>query len=137
MTRPRAHALSERIGAIEALDVPGKAIGKQIRNLLPAGGGVKDVISGVQIGHALHPLMTDVPIGTWTSATLLDLLGGRASRPAAKRLIGVGLAAAAPGEAFGRTLAEMLARQLKAGLSWEDAGPGTRAVLVLRSPERV
>jgi two-component sensor histidine kinase len=45
---------------------------------------------------------------------------------------GVGLAAAAaPGEAFGRTLAEMLARQLKADLVFEDARPGTRAVLVL------
>jgi nitrite reductase/ring-hydroxylating ferredoxin subunit/uncharacterized membrane protein len=115
MTRPRAHALSERIGAIEALDVPGKAIGKQIRNLLPAGGGVKDVISGVQIGHALHPLMTDVPIGTWTSATLLDLLGGRASRPAAKRLIGVGLAAAAPTALTGWS-------------DWADTEPGSDQV---------
>jgi nitrite reductase/ring-hydroxylating ferredoxin subunit/uncharacterized membrane protein len=95
-TRPLPHALSERIGAIEALDAPGKAIGKQIRNLLPAGGGVKDILSGTWMGHALHPLLTDIPIGTWTSATLLDLLGGRASRPAAQKLIGVGLAAAAP-----------------------------------------
>jgi nitrite reductase/ring-hydroxylating ferredoxin subunit/uncharacterized membrane protein len=90
------HALSERIAAIDAIDGPAKAIAKQIRNLLPAGGGVKDVLSGTWLGHALHPLMTDVPIGTWTSATLLDLVGGRASRPAAQRLIGVGLAAAAP-----------------------------------------
>jgi nitrite reductase/ring-hydroxylating ferredoxin subunit/uncharacterized membrane protein len=96
MTRPLPHALSERIGAIKALDAPGKAIAKQIRNLLPAGGGVKDIISGTWMGHTLHPLMTDLPIGTWTSATLLDLFGGRASRPAAQRLIGVGLVAAAP-----------------------------------------
>jgi nitrite reductase/ring-hydroxylating ferredoxin subunit/uncharacterized membrane protein len=90
------HALSEQIGAVEALDAPAKAIAKQIRNLLPAGGGIKDVLSGTWMGHALHPLMTDVPIGTWTSASLLDLFGGRASRPAAKKLIGVGLVAAAP-----------------------------------------
>jgi nitrite reductase/ring-hydroxylating ferredoxin subunit/uncharacterized membrane protein len=96
MARALPHALSERIGAIEALDAPAKAIAKQIRNLLPDGGGVKDVLSGTWMGHALHPLLTDVPIGTWTSATLLDLFGGRASRPAAQRLIGVGLAAAAP-----------------------------------------
>jgi nitrite reductase/ring-hydroxylating ferredoxin subunit/uncharacterized membrane protein len=96
MARQLPHALSERIGAIDALDAPAKAIAKQIRNLLPDGGGVKDVLSGTWIGHALHPLLTDVPIGTWTSATLLDLCGGRASRPAAQRLIGVGLAAAAP-----------------------------------------
>jgi len=96
MRRALPHALSERIGAIDAIDAPAKVIGKQIRNLLPAGGGLKDVLSGTWIGHALHPLLTDVPIGTWTSATLLDLFGGRASRPAAQRLIGVGLAAAAP-----------------------------------------
>jgi uncharacterized membrane protein len=96
MARALPHTLSERIGAIDALDAPAKAIAKQIRNLLPDGGGVKDVLSGTWIGHALHPLLTDVPIGTWTSATLLDLFGGRASRPAAQRLIGVGLAAAAP-----------------------------------------
>jgi nitrite reductase/ring-hydroxylating ferredoxin subunit/uncharacterized membrane protein len=96
MARTLPHALSERIGAIEPLDAPAKAIAKQIRNLLPDGGSLKDVLSGTFIGHALHPLLTDVPIGTWTSATLLDLFGGRASRPAAQRLIGVGLAAAAP-----------------------------------------
>ncbi len=96
MRRPLAHALSERIAAIEALDAPARAIADQIRRLLPSGGGVKDVLSGTSIGHALHPLLTDLPVGTWTSATLLDLLGGRASRTAARRLIGAGLLAAAP-----------------------------------------
>ena len=94
--RPRASALSERIAAIAALDGPGSVIAKKIRDLLPAGGGVKDLISGVALGHALHPLMTDLPIGAWTSATLLDLVGGESSRPAAQKLVGIGLAAAAP-----------------------------------------
>ena len=41
---------------------------------------------------------------------------------------GVGLGAAAPSrEAFGRSLAEMLARQIGAELVFEDARPGTRA----------
>jgi two-component sensor histidine kinase len=45
---------------------------------------------------------------------------------------GVGLDAAAPSrEAFGRSLAEMLARQIGAELRFEDAEPGTRAVVVL------
>ena len=96
MSRPLPHALSRRIASIEAFDAPGKAIAKWIRGVLPAGGGVKDVMSGTWIGHALHPLLTDVPIGTWTSATMLDLFGGRASRPAAQKLVGVGLAAAGP-----------------------------------------
>jgi nitrite reductase/ring-hydroxylating ferredoxin subunit/uncharacterized membrane protein len=93
--RPRAHEISERIGAIEALDGPAAAIDDLICKLLPPG-PVKNALSGSWLGHALHPLLTDVPIGTWTSATLLDLLGGEASRPAARRLIGLGLLAAAP-----------------------------------------
>jgi nitrite reductase/ring-hydroxylating ferredoxin subunit/uncharacterized membrane protein len=95
MIRPRAHALSETIGSLSALDGPAAAIGKQIRSILKPG-PVKDALSGTWLGHALHPLLTDVPIGTWTSATLLDLLGGKASRPASQRLIGVGLLAAGP-----------------------------------------
>jgi two-component sensor histidine kinase len=34
-------------------------------------------------------------------------------------------------ESFGRMLTEMLARQMRATLSWEDAHPGTRAVVVV------
>ncbi|MEA2194401.1 MAG: hypothetical protein QOG42_835, partial [Solirubrobacteraceae bacterium] len=95
--RPRAHALSERIVAsTAALDGPASALAKQIRGLVPSGGGIKDVMSGTFLGHALHPLLTDVPIGAWTSATILDLVGGEASRPAAQKLVGIGLAAAAP-----------------------------------------
>jgi two-component sensor histidine kinase len=45
---------------------------------------------------------------------------------------GVGLdAAAPPREAFGRSLAEMLARQIRAELIFENAAPGTRAVVLL------
>ena len=48
------------------------------------------------LGHRLHPVLTDLPLGCWTSATLLDLLGGQRSRPAATRLLAVGLLAAGP-----------------------------------------
>lgn len=93
--RPRAHALSERVAALTALDGPAAAIAEQVRGAL-APGALKDAISGSWLGHPLHPLLTDVPIGTWTSATLLDVLGGRDSRKAAERLIGAGIAAAVP-----------------------------------------
>lgn len=93
--RPRAHELSEMIGAIDALDRPAGAIDGLICRLVPPG-PVKNALSGSWLGHALHPMLTDVPVGTWTSATLLDLVGGEGSRPAARRLIGLGLLAAAP-----------------------------------------
>jgi nitrite reductase/ring-hydroxylating ferredoxin subunit/uncharacterized membrane protein len=95
MTSPLPSAVAERLESADALDGPAKAIGKKVRDLIP-GGPAKDALSGVFMGHALHPLLTDVPIGTWTSATLLDLAGGADSDTAARRLIGAGLLAAAP-----------------------------------------
>ena len=53
-------------------------------------------LRGEPLGHALHPLMTDLPIGCWTSAAVLDLVGGRDARPAARRLIGLGVLSAVP-----------------------------------------
>ena len=48
------------------------------------------------MGHAAHPMLTDVTVGSWTSALMLDLFGGRAARPGADALVGVGVLAALP-----------------------------------------
>ena len=112
--RPRAQALSERVAAIAALDEPAKFIGKKVRGMLPPG-AVKDALSGTWLGHALHPLLTDVPVGAWTSALILDIAGGRTARPASQRLVGVGLAAAGPTAVTG-------------WLDWADSEPGDDAV---------
>ena len=56
----------------------------------------RDLLRGAWLGHALHPTLTDVPVGLWTAAVTLDLLGGKGARPAAQRLIGLGVLAAAP-----------------------------------------
>jgi uncharacterized membrane protein len=90
---PTARELADRLAPADAVAGP---IGRFWRALLPAGGTPKALLSGATIGHALHPILTDVPIGTWTSATLLDLLGGRDAESGAELLIGVGLAAALP-----------------------------------------
>ncbi|EYR64339.1 hypothetical protein N866_12265 [Actinotalea ferrariae CF5-4] len=57
---------------------------------------VRDALLGRVMGHSLHPILTDLPIGAWVSALTLDLVGGRQSRPAARRLVGVGILAAVP-----------------------------------------
>lgn len=54
------------------------------------------VLRGDWLGHAVHPVLTDVVVGTWISASVLDLLGGRGSSEAAQKLIGTGLLAAGP-----------------------------------------
>ena len=79
---PAAHdAVDAHRRASSSSTQPAKTIGKAVRDAVPAG-PVKDALSGIWLGHALHPLLTDLPIGTWTSAVLLDWLGGgRAPRP--------------------------------------------------------
>ena len=97
---PRGYEAVEQLAKVEALDAPADAIAKRIRGWVPAG-PVKDALSGTWLGHALHPVLTDVPIGTWTSALLLDWLGGEGAQDGADRLIALGLAAAAPTFATG------------------------------------
>jgi nitrite reductase/ring-hydroxylating ferredoxin subunit/uncharacterized membrane protein len=92
MTSPLPSAVADAIESVEALDPPAQAIGKVVRDAIPAG-PVKDALSGTWMGHALHPLLTDIPIGTFTSAVLLDLLGGADAQGAADKLIAIGLAA--------------------------------------------
>jgi nitrite reductase/ring-hydroxylating ferredoxin subunit/uncharacterized membrane protein len=49
---------------------------------------LKDFLNGVWFGHPLHPAITDVPIGAYVVALVLDLTGQRAAATAA---IGVGI----------------------------------------------
>lgn len=57
-------------------------------------GRTRDVLHGVWLGHPLHPVLAQAPLGLWLSATALDAWpdGERASR----RLVALGLAATAP-----------------------------------------
>ena len=84
-----------KLAGLEALDAPAKTIGKAVRSIIKPG-PTKNALSGSWLGHALHPLLTDVTIGSYTSAVALDWLGGRESAAAARRLIGLGLLSAVP-----------------------------------------
>jgi nitrite reductase/ring-hydroxylating ferredoxin subunit/uncharacterized membrane protein len=88
--------LVRKVESAEFLDAPGKAVAKQVRSLLSSSSAVKEGVSGTWLGHALHPLLTDLVIGSFVSATLLDLLGGDDDGRASERLIGVGIAAYGP-----------------------------------------
>jgi nitrite reductase/ring-hydroxylating ferredoxin subunit/uncharacterized membrane protein len=35
---------------------------------------IKDMLNGTWLGHSLHPVLTDVPLGAWSSTMLLDLV---------------------------------------------------------------
>jgi nitrite reductase/ring-hydroxylating ferredoxin subunit/uncharacterized membrane protein len=85
----------DRLDDIEAIDTVGNPVQNFVNGILP-GGPLKDLLHGTWLGHPLHPLLTDLPIGFWTSAWLLDILGGKRSRPAADRLVALGVLAAVP-----------------------------------------
>jgi nitrite reductase/ring-hydroxylating ferredoxin subunit/uncharacterized membrane protein len=93
--RPVLHRLAERISELDALDRPAALVAGVVRRVVRPG-AVKNALSGTYLGHPLHPLLTDVPIGTWTSALLLDLFGGSESDEAAERLVAAGILAALP-----------------------------------------
>src|SRR3954451_9164347 len=79
----------------EALDDTGKAVGRAVRGVIGPG-ALKETLAGTWLGHALHPLLTDVVIGSLLSATLLDVLGGDADGKSAQRLIAIGIASYPP-----------------------------------------
>lgn len=116
-SRRRATPFAPLIDGVESaavLDPAGKAIGKWVRGAVSPG-ALKDALSGTWLGHALHPVLTDVVIGSFFSATLLDLLGGDPDGRARSRLIGVGLVAAGPTALTGAN-------------DWADAEPASDGV---------
>lgn len=77
------------------LDAAVRAL-KPLADGLVANPSVRDLLHGRWLGHALHPLLTDLPLGMWMSSMALDLTGGPSARPAASRLVGLGVLAAVP-----------------------------------------
>lgn len=94
------HGLAEKVGTVEALDGVGQPAAGLVKKVLGRG-PLKDLLSGTWMGHALHPLLTDIPIGSFTSASALDLLAGRKGRDAADLLVALGLLSALPTAAAG------------------------------------
>ena len=72
---------------------------------------LKDFLHGGWLGHPLHPVLVQVPVGSWVSAGLLDAIPPL--RPAATVLIGTGVAAAVPASLAGAA-------------DWSEQGTGVR-----------
>src|SRR4051794_12873515 len=87
--------LLEPIERMEALDGPSDRLAGLVGKVLPAG-ATKDLLSGTRLGHPVHPILTDVVIGSWTSSLFLDLVGGKSARDAADALVALGIGAALP-----------------------------------------
>ena len=94
------HALVDAIEHFDRLDGVASAIAKAVGKAVQPR-PVRNTLSGTSLGHPLHPVLTDFPIGAWTMATVLDTVGGPASEQAADILVAVGIATALPTAAAG------------------------------------
>jgi len=79
----------------------------------------KNFLHGTWIGHPLHVILTDVPIGAWTTAIAFDALDSmstrREYRVAADTAVALGLAGAVGAAAAGLT-------------DWQDTDPPARRI---------
>ena len=99
----RASGLDRLIGA-----------GQRVARLLPPG-RARDALHGVWLGHPLHPMLVQVPVGTWLSASLMDAWPG--NETASRRLVLAGLAASVPATLAGAAdWSEQHEQQMRVGL---------------------
>ncbi|MDL4816288.1 Rieske (2Fe-2S) protein [Actinomadura opuntiae] len=89
------HRMMSRLEKAEALDrVAGplsSAVQRVVRPRI-----VRNLLSGTNLGHPLHPPLTDIVVGAWSMSTLLDAAGGRDAESAADLLVTAGVVAAVP-----------------------------------------
>lgn len=84
-----------RIEGADRLDDVATPLGAAVSRLVQPR-TVRNLLSGTWLGHALHPVLTDVPIGAWSMASLLDLVGGESAESSADLLVGFGIVSALP-----------------------------------------
>ncbi|MGW1772077.1 DUF2231 domain-containing protein [Streptomyces sp. NPDC002104] len=104
----------DRLERTTVADPAIRALQRGIRSL-PLG-GVRDLLRGRPLGHPVHPVLVQVPIGCWLSASVLDAVPG--ARHAATTLTAVGLAGVAPAAVAGwADWADLPPEQARVGLA--------------------
>jgi nitrite reductase/ring-hydroxylating ferredoxin subunit/uncharacterized membrane protein len=90
-----------QVEQIHSLDQVAAPLARAVERAAPDGSRVNAALSGTAFGHPLHPPLTDVVIGAWTSAVALDWIGGKRGGPAADWLVALGVLSALPTAAAG------------------------------------
>jgi nitrite reductase/ring-hydroxylating ferredoxin subunit/uncharacterized membrane protein len=88
--------------------------GQRVARLLRPG-RVRDALHGVWLGHPVHPVLIQVPVGAWLSASFLDFAGG--DERSARRLTAAGIGAAVPAALAGAAdWSEQHEQQMRVGV---------------------
>ncbi|HEY0936574.1 MAG TPA: DUF2231 domain-containing protein, partial [Trebonia sp.] len=102
----------DRLEQAEGLDrivTPGQRVARRLRP-----GPLRDALHGVWLGHPVHPLLVQAPLGAWLSAGVLDVLGDQRG---ARRLVAFGVAAAVPAALAGAAdWSEQHEQQMRVGV---------------------
>jgi nitrite reductase/ring-hydroxylating ferredoxin subunit len=117
---------ASRVAHAERLDPAVRTLADTVRRRLGSGARA-DALHGVWLGQPVHPALTGLPMGFWTSATVLDFVPG--SERASRALIALGLAGSVPAAAAG--LADWSAlhqEQQRVGLAHGAANAGAWAL---------
>jgi nitrite reductase/ring-hydroxylating ferredoxin subunit/uncharacterized membrane protein len=113
--------VAELVGTQEWLDPVAKTLDEAVGAAFQGETGrtVKDGLNGTWLGHPLHPVLTDVPIGAWLMAQVFDTLdsvnGGSRYEDAARVCINAGLVGAVGAAVTGLT-------------EWSDTGGQSRRI---------
>lgn len=104
LVRPRDISIMDSISVTELiesqdwLEDPSNSLQAGVKGAIdaagPAGRTAEDILHGVWLGHNLHPVLTDIPLGSWTAAAAMDtmeMLGNTAVGPGADAAVTVGL----------------------------------------------
>lgn len=108
--------------ALDAVAIPlSQAVRGAYESAGSAGQQAKNALHGVWLGHPLHPVLTDLPLGAWTTGLVLDAVASvnrdRGMERAADVAIAVGLAGAAGAAVTGLTdWSETSGRSRRTGL---------------------
>ena len=117
----RDDAVIGKLGQQEWLKPAEDGLQQAIHKAFEIKGGrqAKNFLHGTWIGHPLHVILTDVPIGAWTVAIVFDALDSMGSRReyrvAADAALGLGLVGAVGAAATGLT-------------DWQDTDPPARRI---------
>lgn len=115
--------LTEAISKQEWMTPAEEGLQRTLHSVFEAGGEtgslVKDALNGTWIGHPLHVILTDIPLGAWTCAMVFDGLAATSKSDsmdsAADACIGVGLLGAVLAAVTGLT-------------DWQDIDPPARRI---------
>jgi nitrite reductase/ring-hydroxylating ferredoxin subunit len=106
----------DRVSDAAAFDKVIEPARRAVQSVLPR--ALRDLLQGTWLGHPLHPVLIHVPVGTWLSAGVLDLVPPL--RPGATALIGAGVAGAVPAA-------------LSGAADWSEADIGVRRLGALHA----